>query len=114
MFKTIGKHLPPAAGVKPPPLWGTVARLAELFHPHAGSIKAEPRNFVFRYKSADHWLEVFRTYYGPTLKAFAALEPRAQAALAADLKALVEKFNRSGDKTMVVPSEYLQVVIHRK
>jgi ubiquinone/menaquinone biosynthesis C-methylase UbiE len=114
MFKTVGKHLPPPAGVKPPLLWGTTARLAELFPQTAASIKVHSREFVFRYKSADHWLEVFRTYYGPTLKAFAALEPRAQAALAIDLKALVEKFNRSGDKTMVVPSEYLQVVITRK
>jgi ubiquinone/menaquinone biosynthesis C-methylase UbiE len=114
MFKTVGKHLPPPAGVKSPLQWGLAARLAELFQAGAASIKAESRQFVFRYKSADHWLEVFRTYYGPTLKAFAALEPRAQAALAIDLKALVEKFNRSGDKTMVVPSEYLQVVITRK
>jgi hypothetical protein len=114
MFKTMGKHLPPPAGVKPPPLWGTVPRLAELFAPQAATIKAEPRNYVFRYRSADHWLEVFRTYYGPTLKAFAALEPRAQGALAGDLKALVERFNRSGDRTMVVPSEYLQTVIAKR
>jgi ubiquinone/menaquinone biosynthesis C-methylase UbiE len=114
MFKTMGKHLPPPAGVKPPPLWGTAARLSELFGSQAASINAEPRTFQFRYRSADHWLEVFRTYYGPTLKAFAALEPRAQAALSGDLKALVERFNRSGDLTMVVPSEYLQVVITKR
>lgn len=114
MFKTMGKHLPPPAGVKPPPLWGTAARLSELFASQAASIKAEPRTFQFRYRSADHWLEVFRTYYGPTLKAFAALEPRAQAALSGDLKALVERFNRSDDLTMVVPSEYLQVVITKR
>jgi len=114
MFKTMGKHLPPPAGLKSPPLWGTVPRLSELFASQAASIKAEPRTYQFRYRSADHWLEVFRTYYGPTLKAFAALEPRAQAALSGDLKALVERFNRSGDLTMVVPSEYLQVVITRR
>ena len=114
MFKTMGKHLPPPAGLKSPPLWGTVPRLSELFASQAASIKAEPRTYQFRYRSADHWLEVFRTYYGPTLKAFGALEPRAQAALSGDLKALVERFNRSGDLTMVVPSEYLQVVITRR
>lgn len=114
MFKTMGKHLPPPAGVKPPPLWGTAARLSELFPQSAATVKLQSRNFVFRYRSADHWLDVFRTYYGPTLKAFAALDSRAQAALASDLKALVDKFNRSGDETMVVPSEYLQVVIDRK
>jgi SAM-dependent methyltransferase len=114
MFKTMGKHLPPPAGVKPPPLWGTAARLSELFPAGAASVKVHSRNFVFRYKSADHWLDVFRTYYGPTLKAFAALQPPAQSALATDLKALVGRFNRSGDDSMVVPSEYLQIVIDRK
>jgi ubiquinone/menaquinone biosynthesis C-methylase UbiE len=114
LFKTMGRHLPPPAGVLPPSLWGTRPRLAEMFEAGAASIKAESRNFVFRYRSAEHWLEVFKTFYGPTLKAFAALEPRARTALANDLLALVSRFNRSGDGTMVVPSEYLQVVITRK
>ncbi len=114
LFKTMGKHLPPPAGVKPPSLWGTTAWITEMFGPRAAAIKAEPRNFVFRYKSPEHWLEVFKTYYGPTLKAFAALEPRGQAALANDLIALAKRFNGSGDSTMVVPGEYLQVVITRK
>jgi ubiquinone/menaquinone biosynthesis C-methylase UbiE len=114
LFKTIGKHLPPPAGVKSPALWGTRPRLAELFEPRAAAITAEARNFVFRYRSAEHWLEIFKTYYGPMLKAFAALEPAAQSALASDMKALVSRFNRSGDETMVVPGEYLQIVITRK
>ncbi|HEX2114249.1 MAG TPA: class I SAM-dependent methyltransferase [Alphaproteobacteria bacterium] len=74
LFKTIGKHLPPPAGVKSPALWGTRARLVELFEPHATSIKSAQRNFVFRYRSPEHWLDIFRTYYGPVLKAFAALD----------------------------------------
>ncbi len=111
LFKTIGKHLPPPTGVKSPALWGTPVRINELFGSHAASIKAEPRNFVFRYRSAQHWLDVFKTYYGPLLKAFAALQPAAQAALATDVIALIERFNRSGDGSMVVPSEYLEVVI---
>lgn len=114
LFRTMGKHLPPPAGVMPPPLWGTRPRIAEMFEPRAASIKAELRNFVFRYRSPEHWLEVFKNYYGPTLKAFAALEPPARAALANDLVALVKRFNRSIDGTMVVPSEYLQVVVTRK
>ena len=73
LFKTIGKHVPPPAGAKSPALWGTRARIAELFEPHATSIKSAQRNFVFRYRSPEHWLEVFKTYYGPVLKAFAAL-----------------------------------------
>lgn len=114
LFKTIGKHLPPPAGVKSPALWGTRARIAELFEPQASSIKAESRHFTFRYRSPEHWLEVFRTYYGPMLKAFAALDAAAQSALASDLLALARQFNRSGDGSMVVPSEYLEVVIDRR
>ena len=111
LFKTIGKHLPPPAGVKSPALWGTQTRLEELFGPKASAITTEPRNFVFRYRSPQHWLDVFRTYYGPLLKAFAGLQPAAQASLATDVLVLIEKFNRSGDTSMVVPSEYLEVVI---
>ncbi len=113
LFKTIGKHLPPPAGVKSPALWGTQARIDELFGSNASAIEAEPRNFVFRYRSPQHWLDVFKTYYGPLLKAFAALQPPAQAALQNDVMALIERFNRSGDASMVVPSEYLEVVIIR-
>jgi SAM-dependent methyltransferase len=113
LFKTIGKHLPPPAGVRSPALWGTRARLTELFGPHAASIGLAQRHFVFRYRSAAHWMEVFRTYYGPLLKAFAALEPPAQAALEQDVLALIGQFNRSGDESMVVPAEYLEVVITR-
>jgi ubiquinone/menaquinone biosynthesis C-methylase UbiE len=114
LFKTIGRHVPPPPGVKSPALWGARARLAGLFEPHAVSIRSVQRNFVFRYRSPRHWLEVFRTYYGPVLKTFAALEPAAQSALENDLMALIEQFNRSGDGSMVVPSEYLEIVITRQ
>ncbi len=113
VFKTIGKHLPPPAGVRSPALWGARARIAELFEPQAASIKSAQRHFVFRYRSPEHWLHFFKTYYGPMLKAFGALEPAAQSALQRDLLALVREFNRSGDDSMVVPSEYLEVVIVR-
>ena len=105
--------MPPPPGARSPALWGTRARIAELFGPHAASIKAAQRNFVFRYRSPEHWLDVFKTYYGPLLKTFAALEPAARAALERDLMALIGRFNRSGDGSMVVPSEYLEVVITR-
>jgi ubiquinone/menaquinone biosynthesis C-methylase UbiE len=113
LFKTIGKHVPPAPGARSPALWGTRARIAELFEPHATSVKTAQRHFVFRYRSPAHWLEVFRTYYGPVHKTFGALEPAAQDALQRDLVGLIEQFNRSGDGTMVVPSEYLEIVITR-
>lgn len=113
LFKTIGKHLPPPPGAKSPALWGNRARLAEMFEAYSTSIKSAQRNFVFRYRSAEHWLEVFKTYYGPVLKTFGALESAKQSALEDDLKALIAQFNRSGDGTMVVPSEYLEIVITR-
>jgi ubiquinone/menaquinone biosynthesis C-methylase UbiE len=112
LFKTIGQHVPPS-GAKSPALWGTRERIAELFEPHAASVQSAQRNFVFRYRSPEHWLDVFKTYYGPVLKTFAALEPAAQAALERDLIALIGRFNRSGDGSMVVPSGYLEVVIRR-
>jgi SAM-dependent methyltransferase len=109
LFKTIGKHVPPPAGVKPPPLWGTEARLAELFPGH--HIEASTQVFNFRYRSPAHWLEIFRTYYGPTNRAFAALDEAKQAALEADILALLERMNRGGSEALIVPSEYLEIVV---
>jgi ubiquinone/menaquinone biosynthesis C-methylase UbiE len=113
VFKTLGKHLPPPAGVKSPALWGTRARLDEMFGARVSEIAAEPRMFVFRYRSPEHWLDVFKTFYGPMLKAFAALDASAQAALGRDLLAVVGEFNRANDGTVAVHSEYLEVVIRR-
>ena len=114
IFKTMGKYLPPAAGVKSPALWGTEARLRELFGERFDSMAIERREFVFRYRSAAHWLEVFRTFYGPMHRAFGALDAAKQEALASDLIALAERFNRATDGTLEAPSEYLEVVIRRK
>jgi SAM-dependent methyltransferase len=114
LFKTIGKHVPPPAGIESPALWGTAARIDELFAGQASHIRAEPRHFVFRYRSPAHWLEVFRSWYGPVLKAFAALEPAAQARLEADLMALMARYNRAEDGTMVAPSEYLEIVVTKR
>jgi ubiquinone/menaquinone biosynthesis C-methylase UbiE len=115
VFKTLGKYLPPPpAGAQSPARWGTRAALDEMFGSQAGSIKAESRFFNFRYKTAEHFLEIFKTYYGPVLKAFAALEAPARQDLHNDLYALIVRMNRSGDTTMIVPSEYLEVVIVRK
>ncbi|MGA8031434.1 MAG: methyltransferase domain-containing protein [Casimicrobiaceae bacterium] len=114
IFKTIGKYVPPAAGVKSPALWGTEARLRELFGERLDSIEIERRDFVFRYRNAAHWLEVFRTFYGPMHRAFGALDADRQDALAADLVALAERFNRATDGTLVAPSEYIEAVIRCK
>jgi len=114
LFKTIGKYMPPPAGVKSPALWGTGARITAFFGAQASSIQLEQRDFVFRYRSAQHWLDVFKSYYGPLLKTFGALDPETRTALTDDLFELIKRFNRSGDKTMVVPSEYLEVVVTRQ
>jgi ubiquinone/menaquinone biosynthesis C-methylase UbiE len=110
LFKAIGKYIPPAPGMKPPSLWGNRAHLDTLFGAK-GSVAAESRNFVFRYRSPKHWVEIFRTYYGPVVKAFAAIEPEAREALEADLHTLLDTFNTADDGTLVIPSEYLEVVI---
>ncbi len=114
LFKTIGRYIPPAPGVKSPGLWGTRARLEELFGATAREIQTTSREFTFRYQSPGHWIDVFRTYYGPLNKTFAALDGDKQAAFTADLLALMASGNRSGDATLVLPSEYLEVVITRR
>jgi ubiquinone/menaquinone biosynthesis C-methylase UbiE len=114
MFKTIGKYLPPPAGAKSPALWGTRARLLEMFGTAAATIRAEPRHFVFRYRSPEHFVELFKTYYGPMLKAFAALDEVGQQDLRNDLLTLIRGMNKTDDGTMAVPSEYLEIVITKR
>jgi ubiquinone/menaquinone biosynthesis C-methylase UbiE len=110
LFKVIGAHLPPPAGLQSPALWGSKDHLAALF-PQAADIACTPRLFNFRYRSAAHWVQVFRDYYGPTHKAFAALDATRGAALEADIVALLEELNVGGPESLVVPGEYLEVVI---
>jgi ubiquinone/menaquinone biosynthesis C-methylase UbiE len=114
LFKTIGKHMPPPPGVRSPALWGTQPYLTQLFEAGASSTHITNREFMMRYRSAQHWVDVFRNYYGPVHKTFGALPPAGQVALLADLFALIERFNRATDGTMVVPCEYLEVVITRR
>ncbi|MBZ0090465.1 MAG: SAM-dependent methyltransferase, partial [Thermoanaerobaculia bacterium] len=114
LFKTIGQYVPPPAGVKSPALWGTEARLHELFGASAATIRTERREFVFRYRSPLHWVDYFRTWYGPMNRTFAALDAERQAAFTQDLFALMARDNRSGDRTLVLPSEYLEVVIEKQ
>jgi SAM-dependent methyltransferase len=114
LFKVIGAYLPPPAGLKSPALWGTETHIVELFGADAVTIHCERKVFNFRYRSAEHWLQVFRDYYGPTHKAFAALAPEERAALAADIAALLNRLNTAGSASLVVPSEYLEVVIVKR
>ena len=114
LFKTIGAHVPPPPGAVSPARWGTRERIVELFGSKAATIVTEPRHYVFRYRSPEHHLEIMRTFYGPVLKAFGALDSEKQAALERDMLALIGRFNRANDGTMVVPSEYLEIVIIRR
>ncbi len=104
VFKTLGKYLPPPAGAKSPALWGTRARLSEMFDAGAASIKAESRLFNFRYRSPEHFLDVFKTFYGPVLKAFAALEPAMREELNNDLNALIVRMNRATTAPWLCPA----------
>src|SRR5262245_52882550 len=111
MFKVLGRYLPPPAGVQPPALWGTESHLRKLFGDSAASIETRVRTFNFRYRSAAHFIEVFRAWYGPVHKAFAALPADQAASLHRDLSDLLDGLNRGGKNSLVVPSEYLEAVI---
>jgi len=111
LFKTVGKHVPPPAGVASPAFWGVEARLRDLF-PDVRLLQTTRREFVFRYESTEHFTDMFRRFYGPTYKAFRALDLEGQAHLASDIADLAAKFNRS-KVSFVVPGEYLEVVIER-
>ena len=113
LFKTIGRYAPPPPGLLSPALWGTRAHIEKLFGAEA-KITAETRCFAFRYKSPEHWLSVFRSYYGPVLKAFAAINEDARECLARDILALIDTVNVARDGTMVAPSSYLEVVISKR
>jgi ubiquinone/menaquinone biosynthesis C-methylase UbiE len=114
MFVTLGKYLPPPAGAQSPSRWGVRAHLDELFGDAAATIEATPRTFAFRYRSAAHFIEVFRTWYGPVHKAFGALPSDRARILEQDLTDLLERHNRAGSRALVVPSEYLEVVITKR
>ena len=114
LFKVLGRYLPPAAGLRSPALWGTEERLKELFSDAEASIQATPRIFNFRYRSPAHWMEVFRTFYGPVNRAFLALDTPRQDELERDILNLLSRFDRGGAGGLVVPREYLEVVVTRR
>ena len=114
LFKIIGTHVPPPAGLKSPALWGTEPYIVSLFGPNASDIRSARRIFNFRARSSAHWIQIFRDYYGPMLKAFAALDGAGQAALTQDITALLERLNVAGRNSLIVPSEYLEVVIVKR
>jgi ubiquinone/menaquinone biosynthesis C-methylase UbiE len=114
LFRIVGGYLPPPPGLKSPALWGTEPHIVELFGAQAEAIHTERRHFNFRYRSASHWVQMFRDYYGPVHKAFAALDRARQQALEGDIVGLLGRLNVDGERSLVVPAEYLEVVITRR
>ena len=114
LFRIVGSYVPPPSGLKSPALWGTEPHIVELFGTQAADIRTERRIFNFRYRSAEHWVDVFRRFYGPVHKAFARLDATTQAALDRDIRALLERLDTGGGRSLVVPGEYLQVVIVKR
>ena len=114
LFRIVGAYLPPPLGLKSPALWGTEPHIVELFGAQAMEIRTERKHFNFRYRSPAHWLQVFREFYGPVRKAFASLDRVRQRALEADIVRLLEGLNVDGGRSLVVPGEYLEVVIVRR
>ncbi len=114
VFALVGRTAPPPAGLKGPALWGTVPHCEQLFEGAAASIHSVHREFSFRYLSAEHFIDVFRTFYGPIHKLYAALPEEKARAFTAELTDLIGRFNRAHDGTMVVPSKYLEVVVTRR
>jgi len=111
LFKVIGAHVSPPAGVQPPSMWGTEPHIVELFGAQAAQIRCERRRFNFRYRSAAHFIQVFRDLYGPTHKAFGALDVAGASSLERAITALLDELNVAGPDSLVVPSEYLEIVI---
>ncbi|MBV6821764.1 class I SAM-dependent methyltransferase [Pseudomonas sp. PD9R] len=114
MFKTLGKHLPPPPGAQSPTQWGTEVWLHKHFDERDFLVQVTQRIFNFRYRNAGHFIDTFRSWYGPVHKAFAALPADGATALENDMTELLNRSNRAGEKSLVVPGEYLEVVITRR
>lgn len=114
MFKILGKHMPPPPGAQSPSQWGTEAWLHSHFDDRQFLVQVTRKHFNFRYRDAGHFIDTFRSWYGPMHKAFAALPADGAKALEKDMTDLLNHLNRAGEKSLVVPSEYLEVVITRR
>jgi ubiquinone/menaquinone biosynthesis C-methylase UbiE len=113
-FGLQARYIPPPPGVRPPGEWGTEARLRELFGDAIASLSIDRRTALFRYRSSAHWIEVFSRYFGPVMKTLEALDDSRRSAYLADLEATLNRFNRSGDDTLMVSADYLEVVMAKK
>ena len=113
LLTLLAQHLPPLQGLPSPARWGTVAQLGQWFGPERARLRWSSRQFQFRYRSAAHWMQVFRDFHGPLHRVFAALEAPAQQALEHDITALLQRLNTAGHGALVVPADYLEAVVTR-
>lgn len=113
LFETMSAFVPPPAGLASPMAWGSEARLAELFGGRVSEIRSTRRTYAFRFRSAEHWVEFFRAFYGPTQKAFAALDGARQEALESALVDLLRDWNTNRGEALVVPADYLETVLRK-
>lgn len=111
LFGVVGSFVASPPGTRSPALWGSEPYIVELFGPQASELRCVRRHFNFRYRSAEHWIEVFRSFYGPTHKAFGALDVARQSQLSAAIAELLGRRNVAGAESLVVPGEYLEIVI---
>lgn len=112
MFDVIGNHVAQPAGVRSPMLWGSEDHLVDLFGAATVDTTSTEQTQSFRFTSPDEFVEFFRRWYGPTHKAFAALDADAQLRLHADLVHLAQRSdtNRDGG-SITIQAEYLQTVM---
>jgi len=113
LFRVVARFVPPPPGTPSPMLWGSEPHIVKLFGPYAADLRCVRRHFNFRYRSAAHWIEVFRTFYGPTHKAFGALDAARQSQLTQAISDLLELRNIAGQESLVVPGEYLEIIIRK-
>jgi ubiquinone/menaquinone biosynthesis C-methylase UbiE len=113
MFRTTAAHVPPATGTPSPFHWGSEEGLKELLGSGISSLDVQERTYTFRYESAEEFVSYFRTWYGPTLKAFEALDDAAQSALEADLVGLARRNDRGPEGSLAVDATYLEAIAVR-
>lgn len=113
LYRVIDRFFPPPAGLASPVAWGTETRIVELFGPYATDIRTRRKPYVFRFLSSHHWVETFSRCYGPLHTALGSLDASGRVALRAALLELLDRSNRGGNDALIVPAEYLEVVIRR-
>jgi ubiquinone/menaquinone biosynthesis C-methylase UbiE len=113
-FGLQARYVPPPAGLRPPTEWGTEQRLRELFGDGIRSMEITKRSALFRYRDTQHWIDVFRTHFGPIIRTLEALNDEQRRSYLADLDGILTRFNRSGDSTLVVSADYLEIVMVKR